>query len=381
MSRYSKTDEQNVRMNDAVVEWARSGLLDGKQGAVLAKEVEPSLKRTNNFLRAVLFLFTCLITGAAVLLALTEVSNHDKTAISTICLLGAILCFGLAEVAIGQFRIYRFGIEEAFVVMAVVFVAAATFEIVDGSRYESTLSTLLAVVSCASVLVYWRFGFLYAGIAAIASAALLPFPFVESLVMERLLSAAVLLVVFLIARRLHLAYGDDFPGDDCTAFQCAAWAGLYICANLKIPPSEITGGWFYWTTYALIWILPFAGLCLGIRGKDRFLIDINVAAFLATLYTNKIYLGLERQTWDPMLLGLLLAGIAAVLRRWLVSGPKGERYGFTPARLLSVDAQVMSALSTASATFQPQLAPHQPAASHPKFDGGRSGGAGATGEF
>jgi hypothetical protein len=58
MRRYSKSDEESVRVHAAVGEWTRSGFLEKKQGAALAKEVQPALKRTNIFFRIVLFLFT-----------------------------------------------------------------------------------------------------------------------------------------------------------------------------------------------------------------------------------------------------------------------------------------------------------------------------------
>ena len=75
---------------------------------------------------------------------------------------------------------------------------------------------------------------------------------------------------------------------------------------------------------------------------------------LATLATNKAYLGRQPQSWDPILFGLLLMGTAIVIRRWLASGPNGERYGFTPVRTLSKHARLMTIVSTASAAFQPQ---------------------------
>ena len=120
---------------------------------------------------------------------------------------------------------------------------------------------------------------------------------------------------------------------------------------------------------------------MGIWKKDRLLMDVGAATALATLVTNKAYLGLEHQTWDPMLLGLLLMATAILIRRWLAGGPNGERYGFTSARILSKDARLMTVVSTASAAFQPQPSSPEPAAPRPHFDGGRSGGGGATGEF
>jgi hypothetical protein len=380
MRRYSKSDEQSVRAHALVREWTRSDLLNGAQGARLGEEAKPDLKRTNNFLRAVLFLFTGLIVGAALLLAVELLELRGSRATSAASAVAAVLCFGSAEFLIGRFRVYRFGIEEALAVAAVVLLVIAAGQMAPRA-VQPVLALMLSVGALGSLVLYYRFGFLYAGVAAIACAAMLPFQLVQSAVMQRVLAGAMLGGVFVVAGRHHLFHGDDFPGDDYAVFQAVAWAGIYLVVNLQMTFAAVTTGWFYWTTYGVIWLLPIVGLRMSIRKKDRLLMDVSAAMALATLATNKSYLGSQRQTWDPILLGLLLMGTAILIRRWLASGANGERYGFTPARLLSKDARLMSVVSTAAAAFQPQPSSPEPAAPRPRFDGGRSGGGGATGEF
>ena len=64
-------------------------------------------------------------------------------------------------------------------------------------------------------------------------------------------------------------------------------------------------GMFYWFTYVVTWVLPLVGLRLGVREKDRALMDVSLVMALVTLLTNKPYLGWPRQTWDPIVLGVL----------------------------------------------------------------------------
>ena len=141
-------------------------------------------------------------------------------------------------------------------------------------------------------------------------------------------------------------------------------------------------GPFYWLTYAITWVLPIVGLRLGIRDKDRMLLDVSLAAALVTLLTNKPYLGSVRHEWDPMLLGVLLAAVAIGVRRWLASGPANQRSGLTPARLAGKDSVVLTALRTASGAYRPDSLqpasgiPQQEPVSPAGFDGGRSGGGG-----
>src|SRR5919108_1585345 len=113
MRRYSDCDERNVRLHALVCEWVRSGFLDEGQGTRLGDELRTDLRRTNNFLRVVLFLFTGLIVGAAVLLVLDFLQIHDTPRTSIVCGIGAVLSFALAEILIGEFRLYWFGVEEA----------------------------------------------------------------------------------------------------------------------------------------------------------------------------------------------------------------------------------------------------------------------------
>jgi hypothetical protein len=119
-------------------------------------------------------------------------------------------------------------------------------------------------------------------------------------------------------------------------------------------------------------------LVLSLREKDRPLLMVSVAMAIVTLATNKPYLGWERRTWDPMLLGALLIGVALALRRWLSRGPDGARYGYTGAKILAGRDPVLTVLSAAPFPVHPQA----PAAAPPAgFDGGRSGGGGASGSF
>ena len=104
---------------------------------------------------------------------------------------------------------------------------------------------------------------------------------------------------------------------------------------------------------------------------------------LATFALNKPYLGLTRKPWDPVLFGLFLMAVAILVKRWLASGSNGQRYGFTPVRLLAGDRKIMTAIGTASSLLQPDMPASgaSPASPQPQFGGGRSGGAGASGEF
>ncbi len=133
----------------------------------------------------------------------------------------------------------------------------------------------------------------------------------------------------------------------------------------------------------LTWLLPPVVLARGIRRKDRFVIAVGAIVAVLTLVTNKPYLGWPRHTWDPMLLGILLAAVALFIRRWLAHGPGGIRGGFTAARLSGKDKQWMNASSAVLGLMTPQSITPSPQTTSPgvRFGGGASGGGGAGGDY
>src|SRR6266705_2340405 len=325
MRRYSREAEETVQAQDLIWEWMRSGLLEKEQIPRLSEDLQTDLRRTNNFLRLVLFLFTAIIIGASVLLLIDILKTTEIRAKAVACAAAADLCFGLAECLVAKFRVSRFGVEEALAIGAVVLVIAGVVHMMWKANFDSILAMALAIGAVGGLLLYLRFGFVYAAVMAMACAAIIPFPLVHSVVGRHLLSAAVLLVIFVLVR------GSD-------VFQTAAWVGLYVVLNMHISLDAVTDrGWFYWTTYVMIWLLPILGLSLSLRARDRLLMDVSGAMLITTLATNKLYLGLPRQTWDPILFGLFLMIAAVWIRRWLAGGSNGARFGFTAVRILNRD--------------------------------------------
>jgi hypothetical protein len=104
-------------------------------------------------------------------------------------------------------------------------------------------------------------------------------------------------------------------------------------------------------------------------------------AAIATFVTNKPYLGWERHTWDPMLLGVFLIGVALWVRRWLAAGEGEVRKGFTARRLSGKDKRWLSVGSVAVGLAAPNVIPSEPHEHGPEFGGGASGGGGATSDF
>jgi hypothetical protein len=393
MRRYTDSDERRIRARAQVREWADAGLIDASQAARLETDLSVDLRRTNVFLRVTLGFFTALIVASAVGFIWEVFHVHNAVPLAILAGVSGIICMALSEILVGAFGLYRFGVEEMLAACGVLLLSVSMSQFVDAWYVRSSyvfpfdreLVAGLAVAAAGGFGIYRRFGFVWSALGSVCCAAALPFQFSDLPVSARRAIAAVFLgAVFAAARVKRLRHGEEWPGDEYGDLQAAAFAGIYLVINLRLVEvidifSRVhLKDWFYWSTWILTWVLPVVGLVLSLREKDRRLLTVSLAMSILTLITNKPYLEWTRHTWDPMLLGALLVGVALALRRWLSSGPDGSRHGFVATQILRGVDPVLTVLS--SAPVQPH--PHAPTqAPPPSFDGGRSGGAGAGGSF
>jgi hypothetical protein len=380
MNVYSRDDERAIRIQRLVRDWNKSGLVNDDQRDRMLGDLTVNLRRTNIFLRLTLMVFGLLIVAAAA--GLTMVIIDPSSGVTTgIALVLGVICFAAAQSMVTKFRFYRFGVEEALAIAAVVFFVwfgALLF----GNRFESWYAFGFATAGC--YLLYARFGYLYAVIAAIGFAVFFIFGIQQSDTFRRLFSFILLLTVFFFARERRQDHDWDFPADSYAVIEAVAWGALYLVANLRISPwlsqpDDVKQ--FYWATYGLIWLLPIAGLSFAIRDRHRLMLNVNIVLAIVTLMSNKPYLGAVSKPWDPILFGVMLIAVSLGLRRWLANGPNGSRSGFVAHRLLESEkaALSMAGAATVLAPGAPQPAAHEPPP--PEFGGGRSGGAGVSGSF
>lgn len=391
MRAYDRGEEEKVRLLRMVREWTHAGLLDSSQHEVLERDLRVDLRRTGLMLRLGLALFTSLVVAAAAGLVVVFFDISGDAALALTCGLGGVISLVAADRLAVRFRFYRHGVEEALAVAACVCVALSAVLATKsalGFPHESTAIVLALLVGAAcSWFVYLRFGFQYAAIGSLVCLAVTPLQWSIEPFLARSLCVAVFACGFAAADTAGRGASNGVAADDAVVVRAAAFAGAYLAANLYLTHaiaggmSPLVGGWFRWTTYAAIWMLPVAGLWRGIREKERWLLDAGAAALLLTLVSNKPYLGLVQRPWDPILLGGLLLGIAIVLRRWLAHGADGQRRGFTAVQILASDRDLIRVVAMASAVtdIRPELPANHPSDS--AFQGGRSGGGGGGAGF
>src|SRR5262245_39320208 len=119
MRKYDAHDERVIRMQMLVREWTRSGLFEQAQQEHVLPELKVTLRRTNPFLRLILFAFGFLIIVSAVAFVGITAQIHDELATATLCIVAAAASYIVAELLISGYQLYRFGIEEAAAVASV----------------------------------------------------------------------------------------------------------------------------------------------------------------------------------------------------------------------------------------------------------------------
>ena len=402
---YSAASEETLRASKLLADWAGEGFLTQEQYQRLKRETVSELRTTNLFLRLILFLFTLISVCAAAALFLTVFVPHSWEQTNGIFLvIFAAVSYAAAELAASRGRLYRYGIEEALAVGSVGFLCVGMeFALFSGHPLlpasDAAHSLVPAAGAVFSLWIWRRFGLWYAFPAAMIFTIFLSGYWTQSDAAQRAIIAVFFVVGLICVAALRTRHRFDYLDDTYSLAEAFLWLGIYLAINLKLSPSNLPAGWwgwggsgvavseytrsFYWTTWVLIWVLPPVVLVRGIRLKDRFVIAAGAIAAVLTLVSNKPYLGWPRHTWDPMLLGILLTGVAWFLRRWLGRGPGGIRAGFTAARLSGKDKQWMSASSAVLGLVTPQSITPSPQTTSPevRFGGGASGGGGAGGDY
>ncbi len=391
------SSEETLRARNLLTDWTDGGFLTKAQYQRLQQDTVSDLRTANIFLRLVLFLFTLIsVAAAAALFWVVFLSQTSEQTDGIFSLIFAAACYAAAELAISRLRLYRFGIEEALAVCSVIFLCVGIWaSFFSGNSPKQFL--VPAAGALFSLWIWHRFGLWYAFLAAMVFALFLPGYWTSSHSAHHVIVAAFyamgLIGVVAVRSRHRFGYLDDAY----SLAEAFLWLGIYLAINLKLSSLNLPSQWwsggtraasefarpFYWTTWVLIWCLPPVVLARGLRQKDRFVIAVGAMVAILTFVSNKPYLGWPRHTWDPMLLGILLTGVALFIPRWLARGPTGIRHGFTAARLSGKDKRWMTPGSALLGLLSPQSITPSPQTSNSDFHfgGGSSGGGGASSDF
>ena len=340
------------------------------------------LRRTNKYLRLTLFFFGYLIVSSVAGFVAVFL-DFDNSAFKILSLVASVVCFVVAQTLVRRYKLYHFGIEEAVAIAGVCFFVIFAATILSSNDFSTTIA--FAATTLGLLVLFLRFGYMYAVIGATVVAPTILFDLDQSDTLRRLVAIALMLTIFFVARERRLDHDPDHPADVYAAVEGVAWGVMYLVINLQI------SGWisvtdsvplFYWATYVMIWLVPAAGLWIADSrsaaraprrqyppGPRHVHVEQAVSRCGAeALGSDSVWPVAGRRRTGPA----PMARRAAPMDHARASWPNG----CSPRRERSL-AQAGSA-----AVFAPGAPAHTTSDSGPAIGGGgRSGGAGAEGSF
>jgi uncharacterized membrane protein len=400
LSLYSPQQEENIYIRKQARTWQRSGLITNDQLTSIFGYTNPDVSQTNVFFRAIFFIFTYLCASALLGLFVWITGIKGSMALSVTSIIAGVIFYFLAEYAITNYRFYRHGIEEALALSSMVLLCMGLFfgamKLFWGNKLSAHFDILLCILFAVNACwIYLRFGYLYAALISIVATCIIPFQLSLTPISERVLLLSILCLIFFLNVIYDNLENEDFRKDKDTTIQTCLLAAIYLTVNLEIIGALglLTGDtrsihlhpksfppYIYWSSYILTFIIPVAGIYWGIKSRKRLILNASLIMACVTLATNKSYLGWTRYAWDPVILGTALIVLSIIINRWLNNGANKARDGFTAEDILKPEnhgiglAEVAAALTPIATGIEVQ---HQ----EKYFDGGSSGGGGASGNY
>ena len=396
ISLYMAEQEEKLFIRREARTWARSGLITDEQLGIIDSRTDPGLSRTNVFFRILFFVFTCICVQTLIGFYLWTVGYRNEVPIAWASLAFGIVAVGVAEYLVRHKSFYRYGIEEALALAGMALVCTGVVILISQLKVEPRwlIMTGAMLGSACTFWLYIRFGFLYAAVISVACACVIPFQLSLPHEYERAILAMVLVIILVASIRAERSETYDFKKERSAMLQACLLAGLYLAVNLRLPElgraqfgnpapfHQSHAGFpplFYWTTYGLTFLVPALGLYCGLKSRKRLLTNVSLIAALLTLATNKDYLGFKHYEWDPAVLGVVMVVAAILIMRWLASGTREARNGFTAQNLLKPENHGISLADLGAAVLPGAIQANLPPASPDKpFAGGQSGGGGAA---
>ncbi|AMV72424.1 hypothetical protein JCM30471_09390 [Desulfuromonas carbonis] len=396
-----RNGEKRVQVVEEARRWEQAGIVSPAQATVVSERYRPELVQVNLFIRILLALFTAL--GLAALAALLAVIlDVEELGLAIFFLLFAPACTMIADrTLIHGRRLYRCGAEEVLLGCAVGFLALAVgifgHELGRTTEQFGWLLAHVVVLAGATALAV-RYGYALAALAAVATLAALPFHLADALPWYgQAWSRAILFLLLAttgIWAQWQRARRDDLPRGYrwcLEVVRLGALTGIYLDVNLyahRLLWRQLLGespgtGSVPWTDplcAALTALLPLAALLLGLLRRDRALLWYAVLTAIASILTLKYYIHFGHLAEELTAAGLLLAGLAFFLLRWLHNGKDRRRGAFTAEpllepRLYGLDAEALAALQPVAPT------PREAAPAGFTPGGGSFGGGGSSGGY
>jgi hypothetical protein len=386
--------DRDREVREAARGWHRSGALDDRGLAEVTRLFPDDRARLGPAFRALVFVFAALAL-VALWLFIVAITGWSSGFAGVSALVYGVGLAVLTDVQIGALRRDQAGAEAATGLLSVGFLLGGIAWLLDepmGMSGRSFVVVLLgiAVSLCAAGAIRWGSN-VHAALAVLSFYGLF-----LNFVSARALWAAAALVLAPLALRGSSAAGlAPRHRRSCEVVMALSVVALYTAVHIGSWDSRLlegfAGGWpeeprsspLRVPFVAGTAVLPVTLIVLGIARRRLLLIRLGVALGVASLVTIRFYVHVA-----PLWVVLTGGGVAALafalgLRRFLASGPGGERFGFTAEPLFDDPEKRHALEAAASIVAATPAATPAPTAAGSSFSGGggQSGGGGASDRF
>ena len=369
---------------DTAREWQAKGLLSSLQWQAIQERYRANFYSPNVFVRIGLAIFCLILMLAVAGLGIVIWEPDEQEGFGLVCLFWGIIWMCLLEFwAIRSARHYGSGIDDMLLYGGITAIIAGICILLP---YESP-----------DLVYYWvAFPFLVAGAVRyadrlLAAAAFLCALGIILLSVKEIPRLALYLLPF--AGMIYSAATYQFARQGGQRFAWRYWSGLlavietlalvtfYGSGNYWVIQQagleffqleQVPMPWFFWTfTFGV----PVLYILLGLRYKDRLLLDIGLACVGAAVFTFRYYFHVLPLAWAGVLIGAFLFITAYFSIRYLRKHPGAYTFetGAEKSLLQEIEEQLIEQ------TIASQNAPTP--VKNEGFGGGQFGGGGAGQDF
>jgi hypothetical protein len=383
--------DRRREVREAARGWWRAGAIDEAALAAVVSAYPDDRVRLGPAFRTLALIFTALALNALFFFVVAVFEPGADVAGTLSVAFGLLLCV-LTDIQIGRLKRDEGGTEAATALVGLGYLIGGAGVLMSeaGLRGHALFPSLFAraTVLFAAAAERWGMG-LFAGLAGLSL-----FLFLAQSRGGRLLwIAAALVMIPLLTRAVesprlppaHRRSGQALLAVALVALYAAlhlgSWDGGFVEALGSSGTRRLHDSPLRPVAIAGTALVPLCAVAFGIRSRRRLFLDLGLALGIASLVTLRFYVHVA-----PLWVVLTLGGAAAIAaalaaRRFLASGPGGERGGFTAEPLFD-DLSRQGALETAAAVAaapgaRPEAADDRTLAP----GGGRFGGGGASGEY
>lgn len=369
---------------DAAGKWHEKGLLSDEKWKLVQEQNPSNFYSPNIFVRIGLAIFTLILLSASAGMVGLVLSPDSELAFSAFGIICGMACMVFMELQIIRNGRHRgSGIDDMMLYssvwsillsvftlfpyntpMLVYYFIAWPFLVFGAIRYLDRLMALAAYLC--SLLIVLQIVKEIPGLARF----LMPFT-------GMLFSAG----LYFFSKKGQNLYKWRHWHGVLTVLELLSLVTFYLSGNFWIVQSvgaelflleTVPMGWFFWL---LTFSVPFVYIFIGLRRKDRHMLDLGLVCVAASVFSFRYYFHVMPLTWAAVISGAVLFVTAYFSIRYL---RKTEgAYTYEEDTDTSLLQEVEQQLIEQTIVNQPGATPDKPAS----FGGGQFGGGGAGSEF